>query len=39
MMNYRLDNLDVSQKRQVYDYFIRFSMENDILLERHFDTN
>jgi len=38
-MNYRLDNLDVSQKRQVYDYFIRFSMENDILLERHFDTN
>jgi hypothetical protein len=38
-MKYNLDNLEVWQKREVYDYFIRFSKEKDIIIERHFETN
>jgi hypothetical protein len=36
---YNLDNLEVWQKKEVYDYFIRFSKEKDIVIERHFGTN
>jgi hypothetical protein len=38
-MKYNLDNLEVWQKKDVYDYFIRFSKEKDIVIERHFGTN
>jgi hypothetical protein len=38
-MKYNLDNLEVWQKKEVYDYFIRFSKEKDIIIERHFETN
>ena len=36
---YNFDNLEVWQKKEVYDYFIRFSKEKDIIIERHFETN
>lgn len=37
-MKYNLDNLEVWQKKEVYDYFIRFAKEKEIVIERHFET-
>lgn len=37
-VKYRLDNLDIRQKREVYDFFIRLSGEKKLVLERHFES-
>ena len=38
-IRYNLDNLEVWQKKEVYDYFIKFSKEKAIVVERHFETD
>ena len=37
-VKYRLDNLDIKQKREVYDFLIRLSGEKKLVLERHFES-
>jgi hypothetical protein len=36
-IRYNLDNLEVDQKREVYNFFIGISGEKSLNLERHFD--
>lgn len=36
-IRYNLDNLEVDQKREVYNFFIRISGEKSLNLVRHFD--
>ena len=38
-IRYNLDNLEVWQKKEVYDYFIKFSKEKAIVVARHFETD